>query len=162
VADDRADIVVRQVLPPFFAPSDDYLTYRDAVVADPSRHRTLIPGEPIDPELVMTMKAKADAEGWAHAMQVRPDGTADFVSFRPGELEYAVRWIARGADQDALGLVLPATAEPNGYLAARERGRLVRVAPGGIFRCALHFGAMTADMAVNQERLISRIKAGSI
>ena len=97
VADDRADIVVRQVLPPFFTPSEDYLAYRDAIVADPSRHRTLAKGVQIDPELVMTMKAMADAEGWAHAMQVRPDGTADFVSFRPEELNYAVRWITRGA-----------------------------------------------------------------
>ena len=120
----------------------------------------LTKGEPIDPELVLTMKAQADAEGWAHALQVHPDQTADFVSFRPSELNYAVRWITRGADQDALGLVLPATAEPDGYLAAKERGRLVHVAPGGIFRCALRFGAMTADRAARQERMISELRAG--
>ncbi|WP_256753950.1 DUF4432 family protein [Mesorhizobium sp. Mes31] len=160
VANDRADIVVRQVLPPFFTPSKSYLAYRDAIVADPSRHRMLTKGEPIDPELVLTMKAQADAEGWAHALQVHPDQTADFVSFRPSELNYAVRWITRGADQDALGLVLPATAEPDGYLAAKERGRLVHVAPGGIFRCALRFGAMTADRAARQERMISELRAG--
>ena len=162
VADDRADIVVRQVLPPFFKPSERYLAYRDAIVADPSRHRTLSKGEPIDPELVLTMKAKADAEGWAHALQVHPDGTADFVSFRPEELNYAVRWITRGADQDALGLVLPATAEPDGYLAARERGRLVVVAPGETFRCALRFGAMTAEQAAKQEQTIARTRAAGI
>ncbi len=88
VVDDYADVVVRQVLPPFFTPSESYLAYRDAIVADPSRHRTLTKNEPIDPELVLTMKAKADAEGWAHALQVHPDQTADFVSFRPSELNY--------------------------------------------------------------------------
>jgi hypothetical protein len=160
VVDDSADIVVRQVLPPFFTPSKSYLAYRDAIVANPSRHRILTKDEPIDPELVLTMKAKTDAEGWAHAMQVHPDRTADFVRFRPDELNYAVRWITRGADQDALGLVLPATAEPDGYLAAKERGRLVRVAPGETFRCALRFGAMNAEEAAKQERMISRIRAG--
>lgn len=158
VVDDRADIIVRQVLPPFFTPSESYLAYRDAIVADPSRHRLLTKGEPIDPELVLTMKARADAEGWAHALQVHPDQTADFVSFRPDELNYAVRWITRGRDQDALGLVLPATAEPDGYRAAEERGRLVRVAPEGMFRCTLRFGAMDADMAAKQEDMILRIK----
>ena len=62
-------------------------------------------------------------------------------------------------DQDALGLVLPATAEPDGYRAAEERGRLVRVAPEGMFRCTLRFGAMDADMAAKQEDMILRIKA---
>ncbi|MER8574741.1 DUF4432 family protein [Mesorhizobium sp. M1338] len=159
VADDHADIVVRQVLPPFFTPSESYLAYRDAVVADPSRHRILTKGEPIDPELVLTMKAKADAEGWAHALQVHPDRTADFVSFRPDELNYAVRWITRGSDQDALGLVLPATAEPDGYLAAKERGRLVCVAPGEIFRCALRFGAMNAEEATQREQVIAALRS---
>jgi hypothetical protein len=158
VGDDHTDIVVRQVLPPFFTPSDSYLAYRDAIVADPSRHRVLTKGKPIDPELVLTMKAKADAEGWAHALQVHPDRTADYVSFRPAELNYAVRWITRGPDQDALGLVLPATAEPDGYLAAKERGRLVSVAPGGTFRCALRFGAMDAATAERQERIISSVR----
>ena len=162
VADDRADIVVRQVLPPFFTPSESYLAYRDAIVADPSRHRLLAEGEPIDPELVLTMKAKADIEGWAHALQVHPDGTADFVSFRPDELNYAVRWITRGRDQDALGLVLPATAEPDGYLAAKDRGRLVVGALEETFRCALRFGAMEADMAAKQEQMISNIRAGGV
>lgn len=158
VADDSADIVVRQTLPPFFTPSESYLAYRDAVVADPSRHRLLTKGEPIDPELVLTMRAKADPQGWAHALQVHPDRTADFVSFRPDELNYAVRWITRGADQDALGLVLPATAEPDGYLAAKERGRLVRVAPGEKFRCALRFGAMDADAATQREQAIAALR----
>ncbi|RUX67377.1 hypothetical protein EN904_01945 [Mesorhizobium sp. M7A.F.Ca.CA.001.07.2.1] len=158
VADDSADIVVRQTLPPFFTPSESYLAYRDAVVANPSRHRLLTKGEPIDPELVLTMRAKADPQGWAHALQVHPDRTADFVSFRPDELNYAVRWITRGADQDALGLVLPATAEPDGYLAAKERGRLVRVAPGEKFRCALRFGAMDADAATQREQAIAALR----
>jgi hypothetical protein len=55
--------------------------------------------------------------------------------------------------------VLPATAEPDGYLAAKERGRLVRVAPEGVFRCTLRFGAMDADMAAKQEGMISRVRA---
>jgi hypothetical protein len=162
VHDDSTDIVVRQMLPPFFTPSDKYLAYRDAIVADPSRHRTLTKGEPIDPELVLTMRAAADAEGWAHALQVHPDQTADFVSFRPAELEYAVRWITRGVDQDALGLVLPATAEPDGYHAAKERGRLLLIPAGETFRCALRFGAMTAQEAARQEQAIAKTRASGI
>jgi hypothetical protein len=74
-------------------------------------------------------------------MQVRPDGTADFVSFRP-RAQYAVRWIMRGADQDALGLV-PATAEPMVILQP-GKGPPGPCRAGRMFP-ALRFGAMTAD-----------------
>jgi hypothetical protein len=162
VADDQRDIVVRQSLPQGFTPSAGYQRYRDAVVADPARHRTLLPGEPIDPELVLTMRASAGTDGWAHALQVHPDGTADFVSHRPSELPYAVRWIARGADQDALGLVLPATAEADGYLAAKAKGRLVMLAAGETFRCTLRFGAMDAETTARYEQTLVRIRAGAL
>ncbi len=162
VADDRRDIAVRQVLPAiFFSPSADNGRYRDAVIADPARHRIFVKGEAILPELVLTMQARSDPEGWAHALQIHPDRTADFVSHRPGELGFAVRWITRGPDQDALGLVLPATAEADGYCAAKAKGCLLELPPGEIFRCAIRFGVMDAETAAGQEQRITRIRTST-
>ncbi|MHA6687594.1 DUF4432 family protein [Mesorhizobium sp. A556] len=161
VADDRRDIAVRQLLPGAFPPSTDDCRYHDAVAADPARHRVFAKDEAVLPELVMTMQARSGVDGWAHALQIHPDRTADFVSHRPGELGYAVRWITRGPDQDALGLVLPATAEPDGFSAAKAKGRLLEIAPGGIFRCALRFGVMDAETAAGHERMIAGVKTGA-
>jgi hypothetical protein len=83
----------------------------DAMRADPDLHRKQVPGRMTDPELVLFMDCLADESGWAHSMQVHQDGAADFVSHRPDELPVGVRWIARTPDQDAMGLMLPATAE---------------------------------------------------
>lgn len=161
VRDDDRGITARQELPEIFdAESVDH-SYRDMLAARPALHRTLAPGQPILPELVMSLRVTADADGWAHALQVHPDGTADFVSHRPDELPYAVRWITRGPDQDALGLVLPATAESEGYVSAKARGRLVKVPAHGRFRCGFRFGVMDRLAAEAAEQKIAAVRSGA-
>ena len=36
-----------------------------------------------------------------------PTAYADYVSHKPSQLKYGVRWICRTKDEDAMGLVLP-------------------------------------------------------
>ena len=54
-------------------------------------------------------------------MQLHPDGYASYVSHRPSELKYGVRWIARTKDEDAMGLVLPAKQQVTGVILKREK-----------------------------------------
>jgi hypothetical protein len=140
VVDDRTDVVVRRPDLGDDTPAA-VRDFHDTIARDPGAHRLLVAGRPIEPELVLTMKAAAGADGWTHALHRHPDGTGDFVSHRPADLPFAVRWITRGGDQDALGLVLPATAPPDGLAAARAGGHLVMVAPGAAFRTDLRFGS---------------------
>ena len=74
------------------------------------------------PEIVFTCKYDADEDGNAHTMQLLPDGYSCYVCHKPEELPFGVRWVARTKDEDALGMVLPATAEHKGYLYCKERG----------------------------------------
>ncbi len=74
------------------------------------------------PEIVFTCIYDADKNGEAHTMQEMPDGFACFVTHRPDELPFGIRWIARTDDEDALGMVLPATAEHKGRNYCREKG----------------------------------------
>jgi hypothetical protein len=143
VRDDRSDAVVRQ---PKLADDEDraIVAYHHAVAADPSSHRLLKAGVPVQPELVLTMKAAVGADGWTHAVQKHPDGSSDFVSWRPHDLPYAVRWMTRGPDKDALGLVLPATAAPEGLAAATANDQIVWVKPGEAWRTTFRFGAADA------------------
>ena len=52
-----------------------------------------------------------DEGGWTHGMQLLPDGSADFVSHRPDQLDHCLRWLCQTPSESALGLMLPATAE---------------------------------------------------
>ena len=57
-------------------------------------------------------------------MQVHPDGSADYVSYKPEELDHASRWFCINEDKQALGLVLPATADAEGYTAEKKKGNI--------------------------------------
>lgn len=142
VPDDPRHIRVRTKVPEFFKPSDAHRAFVTALQTNPALHRNMIPGRAIDPELVMGMDFRADAEGWAHSMQLLPDGAADFISHRPSELPRGVRWITRTADQDALGLFLPGTAEADGYSAEKAKGNVIVLAPQAEFHCRFAFGAL--------------------
>ncbi len=74
------------------------------------------------PEIVFTCRYDADEAGDAHTLQILPDGYACYVRHRPEELPFGIRWISRTADEDAMGMVLPATAEHKGYRYCKERG----------------------------------------
>ena len=74
------------------------------------------------PEIVFTCKYFADGEGNAHTMQLLPDGYACYASHRPEELPLGIRWISRTEDEDALGMILPSTAEHLGYKYCKKMG----------------------------------------
>ena len=46
-----------------------------------------------------------------------------------------MRWISRTPDQDCLGIVLPATAEPEGYSAEKAKGNVKVLGPGDVQVC---------------------------
>ncbi len=134
---------VRRSIPSHIHPEPGYAEFLQELVRDPTRHHHLIPGLLFDPEVVFMIDYLADAEGWAHSLQVHPDGSADYVRHRPAELDKGVRWISRTADQDALGLVLPATAEPEGYLAEKAKGNIRTLPAGGKFHCDMEVGLLS-------------------
>lgn len=97
---------------------------------DPRLHDNLRPEFIYNPEIVFTVKYSSDDEGKAYSMQVHPDGFADYVCHRPSELNYGIRWIARTKNEDAIGLLLPATAEHRGYSAEKKKGNIKILAAG--------------------------------
>lgn len=150
-------IRVRSSLPPQFTPSQRYLELVEAVRADPQLLRTMDPERVIDPELLLILDCVADKAGWAHSMQLHVDGSADFVSHRPEQLSHALRWISRNIDQDALGLMLPATAEADGYTAEKAKGNIRHLAPHSSFHCNLEFGVLDQNDAAQLRREIDEL-----
>ena len=105
------------------------------------------------------MQALIKARGlcWAHTLQLHPDGSADYIRHRPDQLPVGVRWICRTPDQDALGLNLPATAEPKGYTAEKAKGYVKELAGGGEWRCEYVMGALNAGKAARIAERIGQI-----
>ncbi|MGB5048891.1 MAG: DUF4432 family protein, partial [Caldilineaceae bacterium] len=106
---------VRRSIPSHVKVNPHYLDFLNALGEKPELHHQLTPGLAFDPEIVFGIDYRADAEGWAHTLQLHPDGGADYIRHRPAQLPVGVRWICRTPDQDAAGISLPATAEPEGY-----------------------------------------------
>ena len=158
VPDDLGHIRIRTNLPLGFTPSPKHRALLEALHKDPGLHRKMDPEIRIDPELVMALDYRAGESGWAHSMQILPDGSADFVSHKPGELGHVVRWLSRNADQDALGLCLPATAEADGYVAEKAKGNIRLVPALGEFRCSLEFGALDPEAADAMRRGIEALR----
>jgi hypothetical protein len=140
-------VTVRQEHPAGLRISEMQRRFVAELTANPALHRTIAPGQRIDPEIVLFLACHADREGWTHGVQLLPDGQADFISYRPAELPVAVRWISRLGDQEALGLILPATSGVDGYTAEKAKGRVVTLQGGGAFSCRYRCGALDATAA---------------
>jgi hypothetical protein len=123
----------------------------------PEKHHVLAPGLAFDPEAVFFIDYLADADGWAHSMQLHPDGKADYIGHRPEQLPKGTRWISRTADQDAIALVEAGTCEPEGFHAEQAKGNVKYLAPGETFRADFRIGALSPEEAQAMARKIVSI-----
>ena len=154
---DKAHVRLRESIPSHVKPTPEYLAFMDELRDHPERHNVLSPDKSFDPEIVFNIDFKADAAGWARSMQIHPDGSADYIAHRPDQLNVGVRWICRMQDQDAIGIVLPATAGPEGYTTEKKKG-LVRELPGqASFSCEMEAGVLNADEASAMSARIEQI-----
>jgi hypothetical protein len=151
---------VRTSIPSHIHPRPGYVEFLEELQRQPEKHNLLAPELVFDPEVVFFIDYLTDEDGWAHSMQVHPDGSADYLRHRTDQLDKGVRWISRTADQDALGLCLPATAEPEGYLAEKAKGNIKMLPAKGKFQFELEMGLLTAAEAERMEEKITQITVG--
>lgn len=122
--------------------------YMDELSVNPALQNVVDSSSQIyDPEIVFTVKYNADNDGYAHCMQLSPEGDAFYVAFRPEELPYGLRWISRTGDEDAMGMVLPATAEHKGYTYAKENGDIRTIAAGQSITVHIKVGYLDKEHA---------------
>lgn len=141
---DPAHVRVRTTIPAHITPSPVYREFLDQLADDPFLHEQITPELAADPELVIFLDYVADAAGWAHTLQVHPDGSADTIRHRPEQLPCATRWISRTADQDALALAEVGTCEPEGFSAEKAKGNIRTLAPGAQFAASFDVGKVAA------------------
>ena len=153
-------VKVRTAIPSHISPPEGHREFLARLAADPALHNVLKPGLAFEPEVVFYVRYKADAQGWAHSMLAHPDGWASYIRHRPDQLDHGVRWISRTPDQDCLGIVLPATAEPEGFTAEKAKGNVRSLAGGAAARFELEAGLLDPEQAKKMEAAIGRILAG--
>lgn len=153
------DVKLRESIPGHVKPTPEYLAFMESLRADPSQHEVLDPTLSFDPEIVFNIDYGTDDSGWAHTMQVHPDGTADYIAHRPNQLNVGVRWICRTPDQDALGMVLPATAGPEGYSTEKAKGLVRELLGGESYTCEMALGLLSADEARTIEAKVDEINS---
>ena len=148
---------VRSGIPAHIKPLPGYREFLQELKQHPEKHHVLTPDLMFDPEAAIFIDYLADEEGWAHSLQIHPQGYADYIAHRPEQLPRATRWLCRTADQDALAIAEPGTAEPEGYLAEKAKGNLLVLPAQGQFTCHMKFGSLSAQQAQAIEAKIQQI-----
>lgn len=141
-------------VPPHLRVPPGYAEFLQELARDPSRHNVLSPQLAYDPEAVLYLDYLADGDGWARSIMVHPDGYASCIRHRPSQLRHGIRWISRTPDQDCLGIVLPATAEPEGYAAEKAKGNVGTLAGGASVLYEIDAGLLTPAEAKAEEKAI--------
>lgn len=150
---------VRSSIPSHVHPKPGYREFLNELARKPELHHNLTPDLSFDPEVVLYIDYLTDTKGCAYTMQLHPDGTADYLMHKPAELPIGVRWICRTADQDALGMILPATAEPEGYSAEIAKGNVRTLDAKQQFSFAYDLGLLSKEEAAGMSKTISEIIA---
>ena len=148
---------VRASIPTHITPKPGYAELLKELQSHPEKHHKLSKDFPADPEIVLCMDYLADSAGWAHSLQVHPNGEADYVAHRPSQLPRATRWISRTPDHDALALVEPGTAEPEGYSAEKKKGNVLVLEGKKKFACELTIGTVAAPRVQEIEQTIQKV-----
>ncbi|MBE7024913.1 MAG: DUF4432 family protein [Ruminococcaceae bacterium] len=130
--------------------------YMDAIQKTPEVHTKVDRTKQIyDPEIVSTLFYKGDEEGYAHTMQYREDGYACYVKHPVEPLDHSLRWIARTCNEDAMGMVLPASSEHKGYSHAKREGQIRTIEAGGTLDFDISFGLL---VPVEAEAMCKKIE----
>ncbi|TDV71989.1 aldose 1-epimerase family protein [Pseudomonas sp. LP_7_YM] len=137
---------VRSSVPAHVKPTPAWSAYIAQLSEDASRLQTLDAPELYDPEIVCFFDgAKTDARGDAHFLLKHTDGPAFYTRYKPAQFDHAARWILHNADQQVAAFVLPATCEPEGYLAEKAKGNVRSLGAGESASFSVRTGYLTAE-----------------
>lgn len=144
---------------------DKLSSLKEAMKTNPRAHDK-VSDEPIyqDEFVVYLHGYLADTMGWAHSMQVMPDGHAHYVAHMPKQFPVVVRWMRTVPEppdsfpvRSAMGLCLPATAEAGGYTDAKKKGMVIEVPFGGEWNSHIKAGLLNEQAVSTMRRTIDAI-----
>jgi hypothetical protein len=156
---DSEHMVLRTSIPEHVTVSRQFLDFMAKVEKEPSLTSVLNPGVEYRPEMAIFMNGpRTDDEGLSHFMQLHPDGTADYVGFAPELMDHPTRWIMRTGEQEALGIALPSTCDPEGYTAEKRKGNIKEIPGNASAALVMRTGVLERDEAAAMERRIEKAR----
>ncbi len=155
---DPGHMVLRTSIPEHVTVTEKFLKFMDRLKDKPSLTETLKPEDEYKPEVAFFMNSpKTDSGGLCHFMHKHPDGKADYVGFNPELMDHPTRWIMRTGEQEALGVALPSTCDPEGYTAEKKKGNIRHIPGGTSVNLAVKTGVLDRKEASEMERHISEM-----
>jgi len=154
----KENMELRTAIPEHVKVSQDFKDFLDRLEENPKLTEVIKPEDEYNPEIVFFIHSpKVDKQGWSHYMQVHPDGSADYLRYKPEELDHGTRWISRTKDQAGLGLALPATCDPEGYTAEKKKGNIKEIAAQSSVSFTVVAGYLEKEKAQDMEALIGEL-----
>jgi hypothetical protein len=134
-------VVTRTAIPGHVAPSDDYRALLGELADNPARMEVLNEPQRYDPEQVFYIKGlRRGADGLVHFMMARREGDGFTIAWDPAIMPHTIRWILANSDQRVAAFAMPATCEPEGYLAEKRKGNVRSLEGGAKASFATHIG----------------------
>ena len=147
---------VRKSIPGHITALPGYKEFLEELSENPKLHHVLKPELGFDPEVAMMIDMQAGKDGFAHALLKRPDGTSDYMRYRPEQCGQCVRWICRTLDQDAIGMAFPSTSGVEGFSVEKKAGRYVVLDGGKTWRVDMRMGVLSGN---ETDGVVKEIKA---
>ena len=142
--------------------TDPLLQYIDKVRKDPSvAHIIDHASQCYDPEVCCSVHYLTDEAGWAHSLQVLPDGRACLVTFDTAYLPNGLRWASWTGDEDSMGFCLPNTGNHLGRAYAIAHDLRKEVGPKQSVTLAFDIAILEKKEADEEIALIERIVGGA-
>lgn len=131
------------------------LEYLKSLEADPSKMDVSDENVALcTPEFSFLYTCEEDKDGFAHTLEIMPDGHAFYVRHRPEELPVTIRWIGKTGDEASMGMVLPSTAPHTGYKSCVENGYARYLASGEDVTFCITAGVLSPEETKEIEKKI--------
>ncbi len=155
------NVVTRTAIPAHVVPTEDYRVLLGELAADPRRMEVLSEPHRYAPEQVFYIKnLRPGPDGLAHFMMLRPEGDGFTIAYDPVALPHTIRWVLSNSDQRVAAFAMPATCEPEGFLAEKRKGNVRTLEGRGRVSFTTRLGYVDRDHAAGQARAIEAQRAG--
>lgn len=152
----KDDLVIRDSIPSHISVPEGYREFIAKLKEDPGLTRIIKSEDVYRPEVVFFLnKPKTDENGFTHFMHIHPDGSSDYVSYKPEEMDHAARWFCINEDKQALGLVLPSTADAEGYTLEKKKGNIKIIEGKNSRSFTILTGYLDKEETISKEKYIS-------
>jgi hypothetical protein len=141
-------VVTRTAIPGHVTPNDDYRALLTELAGNPAKMEILNEPRRYDPEQVFYIKGlKRSADDLVHFMMARPEGDGFTIAWNPETMPHTIRWVLANSDQRVAAFAMPATCEPEGYLAEKRKGNVRSLAGSAKASFTTHIGYVDSTRA---------------